>query len=248
MTTRPASSTLLVFTLAPGRERERKRLLPTRMAAVELEMHRRGLEATVEAGRKCGCRVAVSTPSAELLRPGIEQISQSGQTFGERFLGAIRRARRDAPAVPLLVVGTDVPGLGRRHVAAALSALEKDPESVVVGPSPDGGFYLLASLAPLDSTLESVRWCTRHTLSDLLSALGAAGISFELLPQLSDLDDREDVETWLATRVRLHDVWDGLRRHLIRLFAALRKPAAPQTVGRRLPALVPIRAGRAPPG
>jgi glycosyltransferase A (GT-A) superfamily protein (DUF2064 family) len=163
-----------------------------------------------------------------------------GDGFGSRLEKALARSFSG----PLLVVGTDVPGLAARHLARALSLLAEDPDRVVLGPSPDGGFYLLAASRPIAGLAGATRWCRRDTLRGLMRALRAAGRPVVLLEFLADLDRRADLETWAARRDAR---WLRLIRLLRRVLSVLRRPAVPLLVGHPRPALVPVRAGRAPP-
>ncbi len=144
---------------------------------------------------------------------------------------------------PLLVVGTDVPGLGSRHLGQALALLKGDPDRVVLGPSPDGGLYLLAAGRPIPGLARAARWCRRDTLRSLLGALRALGRSVTLLDPLEDLDRPADLERWLA---RADERWRALAGLLREALSALRRPLhAP--VGFSGFVLVPHRAGRSPP-
>ena len=165
---------------------------------------------------------------------------QVGDGFGARLEKAMARPFSG----PLLVVGTDVPGLAARHLSQALSLLDEDPDRVVLGPSPDGGLYLLGASRPIAGLAGSTRWCRRDTLRGLVRALRAAGRPVVLLEPLADLDRRADLETWAA---RKDERWQGLIRLLRKLLSDLRRPLVPVLVGRPRPALVPVRAGRAPP-
>lgn len=235
--------TLLVFTLGAAAERLRRPLLPAAHGAAELELRRSLLERTLAAGRRVGCRLRVSSPRPLPLPSGVRRVTQQGRGFGERLERACAAA---APAGgPLLVVGTDVPGLTDEHLRRALQALRDEPRAVVLGPSPDGGFYLLATARPIPGLARLTRWCRRDTLALLRRALRAAGRPVVLLAPLADLDRRSDLESWLARRPRRFAA--ALLRRLAALLAALRRAAAPVLLPR--PAPVPVRplAPRAPP-
>ncbi len=190
--------TLLVFTLGPSADRRRRPLLPGRGGELELELRRRCLDVALEAGRRCGCRRVVASPERLELPPDVERVHQSGDGFGQRLREAMRAAR--VAGEPLVVVGSDVPDLDGGAIVRALDLLEDDPQRVVVGPSPDGGVYLLASVHPLDEVLSDVSWCHRGTLESLLTALRRAGRPAALLAPLADLDRPRDLHAWWASR------------------------------------------------
>ena len=59
----------------------------------------------------------------------------------------------------------------------------------MLGPSPDGGVYLLGCRGPSEHVLDGVRWQTGFVLHDLLARAGTA----PLLPALGDLDSASDL-------------------------------------------------------
>jgi glycosyltransferase A (GT-A) superfamily protein (DUF2064 family) len=255
--TRIPRPTLLVFTLGPEAEVRRRRLLPAPLGDREAALHCSCLQKALAAGRGAGCRLVVSSPSGDgldALPPDAAGVGQRGEGFGERFAHAFDAAVAGSTA-PVVAVGTDVPGLREEHVARAVALLrEAGDERVVVGPSPDGGLYLLAANRPLGHLLERVRWCRRTTLAHLRRLLRDAGLSVTLLEPVADLDRRTDLESWLA-RLPLgrrlacgtRGATELLAAAIARALATLRRPLTPTVLGR--PRLAPVlaRRGRAPP-
>jgi 2-phospho-L-lactate guanylyltransferase (CobY/MobA/RfbA family) len=240
--------TLLVFTLGASRDAERRRLLPARLRPLEVGVHEACLEAALDAGRACGCRLEVCSPAHLDLPEDVHYADQTGSGFGLRLERALGDAFERGEA-PVLVVGTDVPGLGARHLARALESLAADPDRVVLGPSPDGGFYLLAASRPIPGLGTAVRWCRPDTLRSLVRALRAAGRPVTLLDPLEDLDRPADLDRWLAARSghAFREIrWRALVSLLRRALAAARRPLPAVTPGLR-PAFAAAVAGRSPP-
>jgi glycosyltransferase A (GT-A) superfamily protein (DUF2064 family) len=246
---RAATPTLLVFTVGPEAEARRRPLLPAPLRAEEVGLRQACFAATLRAGRDAGCLIVVSSP--EPLEAGADAawIPQRGATFGERLEDALATAFRSAPG-PVVLVGTDIPGLDGERIREALAALGRDPSGVVLGPAQDGGFYLLAARRPLHGVLESVHWCGPETLATLRRELARAGRPVALVGALSDLDAAADLDRWLAAPPPGDDRGSGLRSchsSVRRLLAERRRPAleAPE---RRSSAERPRRhEGRAPP-
>ncbi|HVF58979.1 MAG TPA: DUF2064 domain-containing protein [Thermoanaerobaculia bacterium] len=238
--------TLLVFTLGAPAERARRPLLPRRLAALEVGMRRACAEAALAAGRAAGLGTAVCSP-APLGLDADRELPQRQGPFGARLEAAMAEAFAGG-AAPLVVVGADTPGLAAAHVERALALLAARPDAVVVGPSPDGGLYLLAAAGPIPD-LAAVRWCRAETLASLLAALRAAGRPVELLPPLADLDGPADLAGWLGRGdndsggERLAP-WRSL---LARTLAALARPPRPRRLDLPAFAAVPLFSGRAPP-
>lgn len=221
------------------------------------------------AGRANDCRLEVASPadvSLGDLPADARRSSQRGACFGERFADSFDAAfartgddgqgsQSSAPGPRVIAVGTDTPGLRAHHVTRALALLGRGDdrrERVVVGPSPDGGLYLLAADRPLGALLRRVRWCRSNTLAHLRLELEAAGLSVVLLEPLADLDRPSDLEGWLArvggrpafSAGTLTERWAAA---VARALAALRRPPAPRVLGQPRFAPVPARRGRAPP-
>lgn len=222
-----------MFTLGAEAESRRHRLLPERWGSAEVALRRHCLERVLAAGREAGCRIEVSSPQApERLGasedPGIHDLRgihhrpQQDGSFGNRLDCALSHALRQAHG-PVAVVGTDVPGLSARHLREAFEALGDDPDRVAIGPSPDGGFYLLAARRPIEGLGSAVAWCCGATLETLLDALAAAGRPVVLLEPLADLDRPADLDRWLAQAPQ-DPTWRPVVAALLRLLARLRRP------------------------
>jgi uncharacterized protein len=113
----------------------------------------------------------------------LRSVAQGRDDLGRRMV----RALRSAGARPSVVVGSDIPGLERRHIAAAFTALRRGP--IVLGPARDGGYWLIgvrhgAQLAP--NALDGVRWSSAHALGDTRARLPQAIV---LDTMLDDVDD-----------------------------------------------------------
>jgi len=230
-------TTLLIFTLGPGSEQARRQWFDSENAAVERDFNACCLQAVVAAGREAGFSLRVSSPGAQPLVDDASLDRQSERSFRRRLTGAIDRAM-DESAGPLVVVGTDTPGLTSKHLLAAQAALVSNPEDIVVGPAADGGIYLLAAARPISDLLTGVRWRSARTLASLLEILEAAGRTVRLLPVLADLDSRADLERWLA----LGPNGEWWRNVVRRLLTAVR-----QVVEHLPPAAVPVQVWRAVP-
>jgi hypothetical protein len=119
---------------------------------------------------------------------------QIGNTFGERFSNAIQTIF-DGGYDKVITIGNDTPSLKAHLINEASKLLETN--KVVLGPSLDGGFYLLgiqkASFNKQQFT--DLPWQTstiKKILLGLITADQATKVSF--LPSLSDLDAAEDIK------------------------------------------------------
>ncbi|MFL6235385.1 MAG: DUF2064 domain-containing protein [Thermoanaerobaculia bacterium] len=175
---------------------------------------------------------ASALPEVDLLIVGSGgALAQRGRDFGERLANAFADARargyREIVAVP-----TDVPRLGARELAEAFRRLAA--ADVVLGPSPDGGAYLIGCRTDPASLFLGVRWRTSGALADLAANAGAPAV----LDPLEDVDRRADLRTL--------DVRGD--RELAALLASASCPRGPEDVRRAVPApLAHPLANRPPP-
>jgi rSAM/selenodomain-associated transferase 1 len=129
-------------------------------------------------------------PFARLV-PGAPCVPQQGHDLGERLRAAIAWAFAREPR-PLAVLGADIPHIPAATLreAAAVLAAEAD---VVLGPTPDGGYYLVALRAPQPMLFADVPWGGPRVLDVTLERARASGLRVHLLPATFDVDTPADL-------------------------------------------------------
>lgn len=97
------------------------------------------------------------------------------------------------------VVGSDHPDLPLERVEAAFDELRRG-RPMVLGPSRDGGYYLLGlRAAAVDRRLFSgIAWSTPGVLEATLARARALGVDTALLPEEADIDRPADLERLVA--------------------------------------------------
>ena len=129
----------------------------------------------------------------KLLTHGVDgPLVQQGADLGERMYRALARGLDRAEKV--LLTGSDCPGLDRRYLQQALTAL--DDVSVVLGPAEDGGFVLVACREQHPQMFDGVVWGSGKVLVQTLAALDAVGLRYALLDTRYDVDRPEDLARW----------------------------------------------------
>jgi glycosyltransferase A (GT-A) superfamily protein (DUF2064 family) len=185
-----------------------------------------------------------NSPDGELA-PGCRFLLQHGATFAERLANAFGAVRAlgygEVVAVP-----TDVPLLGVRHLAAAFDALSEGA-GAVLGPSPDGGVYLIGVRGDARPLLSGVRWRTARVLADLSANAAAADSGAPvLLDRLGDVDREADLRR-LARELATAPALDPELTRLVALLLAATavQASAGPCVGRER--ALPCLPSRAPP-
>ncbi|RJR33426.1 MAG: DUF2064 domain-containing protein [Desulfobacteraceae bacterium] len=118
---------------------------------------------------------------------------QKDGDLGERMKAALDAAFRDG-CRRVVLHGTDIPGLTHSLLEEAFHKL-RDTD-LVLGPSTDGGYWLLGLGRPAD-LFEGIPWGTNSVLEKTILKAKAVGLNIHLLNALTDVDDLEDLRAVL---------------------------------------------------
>ncbi len=120
-------------------------------------------------------------------------LPQSGRDLGRRMANAMAAAF-DQGADRVVLVGTDIPQIRAAHIDQAFGALEK--KDVVLGPSEDGGYWLVGCRPAgfLPAIFQAKDWGSDSVFSSTVEDCCLAGLTWEKLAVLRDVDTIEDLE------------------------------------------------------
>ena len=144
-------------------------------------------------------------PEAFALRP------QADGDLGHRMLDFFE-GEFESGASRVVLLGSDSPTLDPSIVVAAFLALEG--RDVVLGPSTDGGYYLVGCRGSAPPLFEGIDWSTPDVLGQTVDRLRDTGRSLAILPPWYDIDTPDD--------------WTTLRGHLRALRRAGVDPGLPR--------------------
>jgi glycosyltransferase A (GT-A) superfamily protein (DUF2064 family) len=137
---------------------------------------------------------------------------QQGNDFGERYTNAVKEIfARGYNGI--ITIGNDTPGLTINHLRTAYESLVSG--SAVLGPSMDGGFYLLA-IAKSSFSEEgflSVSWKSAHVFRQMQASISAKNGDLLVLNPLGDLDTRSDIGFVLDQHINIPI---GVKKELIK--------------------------------
>jgi rSAM/selenodomain-associated transferase 1 len=198
---------------APGRTKTR--LTPPLQPEQAAALYECFLRDTVELMRQVpGVQPAIAYLPAEerayfeALAPGFELIRQEGNDLGERLDNALNHyLSRDYTRVTIM--NSDGPNLPVAFVAGAFQALD-DGADVVLGPSDDGGYYLIGLRRPAPRLLREVRMSTPEVLAHTLHLADQENLRVALLPAWYDVDDSDSLA---RLRAELAEAPSGVARH-----------------------------------
>jgi len=161
---------------------------------------------TSEQGTSRG--IAVYTPvGAEAAYAGIlpeefELVPQRGDAFGERLMFATEDLLQLGFA-SLCLIDSDSPTVPQQAFAQAVDFLSQPDDAVVLGPSDDGGYYLIGLKKLHRPLFEGIDWSTERVLEQTIQRAREIDLAVHLLPAWYDVDDR-------ATLHRLcHEFFDA---------------------------------------
>jgi len=129
----------------------------------------------------------------EAVAPGFALIPQRGEDLGERqacLVEDVLALGHDAA----LVIGTDTPTLPRECLDEAVGLVMAPDVDLVLGPTEDGGYYLLGLRAPCPGLFEDMPWSTAAVLSRTLERAQRLGLRVACLPTWFDVDTGADLE------------------------------------------------------
>lgn len=129
-------------------------------------------------------------------RDGFEQRRQKGDDLGERMYGAFREAF-EAGFQKVVIIGSDCAQMSPKLIMEAFERL--GDRDVVIGPSEDGGYYLLGMSRLIPELFEGKTWSSERVYRQTLSDVGRLNLTLATLPVLNDIDTKED---WLEVKNR----------------------------------------------
>ncbi len=152
-----------------------------------------------ETGKLCGsavsfCWFADPEESIPLLRKqyqGFEDFfGQCDGDLGARMKHALETLLQRYQYAAL--IGADIPDTSAGHINDALAALKE--HDVVLGPTFDGGYYLIGVAKAHIELFSGIPWSAEDTFAKTIAACESAGLSYHLLETLGDLDVLSDFE------------------------------------------------------
>ncbi len=208
LATRAGQCALVVMAKAPRTGKVKTRLAPPltldQSAAINICFLRdttENIAAVAASGNAAG--IVSYTPIGDealfdsLLPANFALIPQRGDGFGERLL---------ATAEDLLTFGygsvclidSDSPTVPAAAFEQAVAELAKPADRIILGPSHDGGYYLIGLKRAHPELFANITWSTSTVFAETIAAASAANLEAVILPLWYDVDDAATLDVLTA--------------------------------------------------
>jgi uncharacterized protein len=128
---------------------------------------------------------------------------QKGRDLGERMRNAFNRVF-ELNAGKVIIIGTDLLDMSQEIILKAFNFL--DDYDIVLGPSADGGYYLLGMnknykiRKHLNQFFNSIAWSTNIVLEETINRIDKLNLKYKLMEDLQDIDTEENLTNWLKNK------------------------------------------------
>lgn len=121
----------------------------------------------------------------------IETFPQKGEDLGEKMKNAIEDIlNKGYDCVELM--GSDIPQVTHNDILKSFQDLEE--KDIVLGPTLDGGYYLVGMKKMHDEIFDdSLKWGNKTVLEGTMDILNSKGLSLSLINKHRDIDTKEDL-------------------------------------------------------
>jgi len=194
---------LAVMTKAPQAGRVKTRLVEPLTPEQAAELNKCFLRDTAAAiSSACSrsetatgaCGIAVYTPVGaesaytDILPADFSLLPQRGEKFGERLYFAVEDLF-NCGFESVCLIDSDSPTVPAENFQKAIELLSMSEDRVVLGPSDDGGYYLIGVKKPHHHLFDRIDWSTERVLNQTMQRATAIGLELKLLPTGYDVDD-----------------------------------------------------------
>lgn len=191
----PLNTALIIFVRHPELGMVKTRLANTIGDEKALKVYHLLLNHTKEVTQTLNCRKFVYY-SGQVIEhdlwdlPGFTKRKQSGKDLGERMKNAFLELFAQG-FKRIMIIGSDCYQLQSAHLDSAITALEEN--DAVIGPTFDGGYYLLGLNYPVTGIFTDKAWSTDQVAKQTIENITELGLSYLLLEQLHDVDEASDL-------------------------------------------------------
>ncbi|MGE3537439.1 MAG: TIGR04282 family arsenosugar biosynthesis glycosyltransferase [Candidatus Tectimicrobiota bacterium] len=127
-------------------------------------------------------------------------IPQQGAGLGERLIDCFQQCFRQG-CTGVLAIDSDTPHLPTEYLQQAVDLIALPQTDVVLGPTEDGGYYLIGLRAAYRELFDDMPWSTAAVLPETVRRAQALGLTIRWLAPWFDIDTVEELRR-LQTMLR----------------------------------------------
>jgi hypothetical protein len=189
---------LIIFAREPKKGQVKSRLAKSVSQEKALDLYKAFLEDTLNLAQKVRCDQKIlayasknSCPYLKKVGTGFYFHGQKGENLGDRMIEAINFCKKNFLSSQVVIIGTDSPHLPVRFIKGSFEALKR--ADIVLGPSEDGGFYLIGMRKTEPAIFKGVVWSSSSVLKKTLLNAKKLGLTTKLLESFFDIDTQKDL-------------------------------------------------------
>ncbi len=187
-----ADSALIVFLRLPLKGKVKTRIASTEGDEQALAIYVQLMDITLDLAAQSDRYVYLfyegGLPQLPDQQPAFTYLQQSPGDLGKKMADAFSQVLKNHPKAVL--IGSDCPTLSKAILEEAFSLL--DQNDIVLGPSRDGGYYLVGCKNVHPVLFERISWSTASVLDTTIERIRGEKLTFHLLEDLTDIDTADD--------------------------------------------------------
>jgi len=201
----PGPVVVAVLTRAPSRGGGKSRLFAALGCAPDEALLSALLLDTLDGATLPGTTRVIAVEPADacedvraLVSGEIRVVPQAVGTLGDRMRTTMSELFGGGAGVVVLI-GSDLPDITPDVIEHAVAHLARDPDSLVLGPAADGGYYLIAATREPD-VFDAIDWGSPQVLEQTRAAAARRGQQVQLIEPMRDVDTPDDLWSVVALR------------------------------------------------
>ena len=144
-------------------------------------------------------------------------IPQRGDDLGARILSTFEQLFRQG-YTQVIVIDSDTPTLPVAYLERALRLIAEGENDVVLGPTEDGGYYLIGLRQSYPALFERMPWSTPEVFPETRRRSAQYGLTVACTEYWYDVDTPEDLTRLAASLVQMPNGWARHTRQFLREF------------------------------
>ncbi len=210
-----SSPVVIIMIKAPGASLVKTRLTPALTADEAASLAACfAQDVTSNARHAAGALIIAYAPTGgratleTLLGGELLWLEQQGADLGER-LERVATQAFNLDFAPVVIIGADSPTLPTLFIEMAINALAAGECDIALGPTEDGGYYLIGLRHPASGLFQNIAWSTTQAYAQTARNARNLGLRLLELPTWYDIDTYADL---LRLRAEITDDEEARRR------------------------------------